>query len=43
VFAGKADGLWPNGTIIVGRSGALYDTTMNGGAYGYGTVFSVAP
>ena len=42
-FSGKADGLWPNGTVIVGTSGALYDTTMSGGAYGYGTVFSVKP
>jgi uncharacterized repeat protein (TIGR03803 family) len=42
-FAGKTDGLWPNGTVIIGTNGALYDTTMSGGAYGYGTVFSVAP
>jgi uncharacterized repeat protein (TIGR03803 family) len=43
-FGGKTDGLWPNGTLIAGPGGgALFDTTMNGGAYGYGTVFSIQP
>jgi uncharacterized repeat protein (TIGR03803 family) len=37
-FAG-AQGYWPTGTLIVGRDGALYGTTTQGGRYGAGTVF----
>jgi uncharacterized repeat protein (TIGR03803 family) len=38
-FAGGADGAGPSGLIAV--NGVLYGTTASGGAYHYGTVFSL--
>jgi uncharacterized repeat protein (TIGR03803 family) len=38
-----ADGKYPNGTLLQDASGALYGTTANGGAHGYGTVFRLPP
>ncbi|HXM43049.1 MAG TPA: choice-of-anchor tandem repeat GloVer-containing protein [Bryobacteraceae bacterium] len=40
-FAG--DALGPIAGVTIGRGGALYGTTGSGGAYGYGTVFELAP
>jgi uncharacterized repeat protein (TIGR03803 family) len=37
------DGFWPSGTLIFDRSGKIYGTTGEGGAYGYGTVFAMKP
>jgi uncharacterized repeat protein (TIGR03803 family) len=37
------DGSGPQGTLIFDSTGALYGTTSSGGAYGYGTVFKLAP
>ena len=36
------DGFTPVG-LVLGASGVLYGTTQSGGAYGFGTVFQVAP
>jgi uncharacterized repeat protein (TIGR03803 family) len=38
-----SDGAAPVGGLIQDRSGALYGTTSLDGAYGYGTVFKLAP
>jgi uncharacterized repeat protein (TIGR03803 family) len=40
-FQGGSDGAYPQGRLAVGKDGTLYGTTNYGGAYGYGTVFSV--
>jgi uncharacterized repeat protein (TIGR03803 family) len=43
-FAGGTDGVNPNyGNLVVGAGGVLYGTTLNGGEYGKGTVFSLTP
>lgn len=39
----KNDGLNPTGAVIFDKLGNLYGTTENGGAYGLGTVFRLAP
>src|SRR5580658_5585226 len=36
------DGIGPS-TLLIGNDGVLYGTTLDGGAYGYGTVFSLTP
>jgi uncharacterized repeat protein (TIGR03803 family) len=41
-FSG-ADGAYLYGGLAVGKSGVLYGTTFDGGASGYGTVFSLSP
>jgi len=42
-FGGPSgDGFDPNG-VILGKKGILYGTTYQGGTYGQGTVFKVAP
>ena len=38
-----ADGGYPQGGVIVGAGGVLYGTAIDGGAGGYGTVFSLTP
>ena len=40
---GIADGLNPDGGVILDESGNLYGTTKNGGEYGDGTVFEITP
>jgi uncharacterized repeat protein (TIGR03803 family) len=40
---GPNDGADPAGALAVGAGGVLYGTTTGGGAYGYGTVFSLTP
>ena len=41
-FAGyPTDGLYPQAVLVRDRSGDLYGTTLEGGAYGYGTVFKL--
>jgi uncharacterized repeat protein (TIGR03803 family) len=43
-FAGGSDGEDPNfGNLVAGAGGVLYGTTLSGGAYGEGTVFSLTP
>jgi uncharacterized repeat protein (TIGR03803 family) len=43
-FAGGGDGENPEfGNLVVGAGGVLYGTTLNGGEYGKGTVFSLTP
>jgi uncharacterized repeat protein (TIGR03803 family) len=39
-FNGK-DGYVPNASLILGAAGNLYGTTVEGGAYNYGTVFGL--
>jgi uncharacterized repeat protein (TIGR03803 family) len=39
-FAGS-DGANPHGSLVRDKTGNLYGTTMQGGAYGAGTVFKV--
>jgi uncharacterized repeat protein (TIGR03803 family) len=41
-FTGGQDGGFPSGGLVRSKSGTLYSTAFNGGAYGYGTVFKVA-
>jgi len=38
-----ADGITPNAGVVVGHHGVLYGTANGGGAFGYGTVFSLKP
>jgi len=42
-FSGGEDGGWPEGTPIIDAAGNLYGTTTQGGTYGAGTVFKLAP
>ena len=42
-FANSPDGANPFAGLIIDKSGNLYGTTLGGGAYGYGTVFRIAP
>jgi uncharacterized repeat protein (TIGR03803 family) len=43
-FAGTpSDGANPHGDLVIGNGGVLYGTTLNGGTYGFGTVFSLTP
>jgi uncharacterized repeat protein (TIGR03803 family) len=37
------DGKIPYGTLIIDKAGNLYGTTYQGGAYGGGVVFKIAP
>ena len=43
LFGKGADGSEPESSLIFDASGNLYGTTGRGGAYGYGTVFKLAP
>ncbi|MGH6834130.1 MAG: choice-of-anchor tandem repeat GloVer-containing protein [Methylocella sp.] len=42
-FNGYSDGRSPLGGVILDKSGALYGTTRDGGAYSLGTVFKLTP
>jgi uncharacterized repeat protein (TIGR03803 family) len=42
-FAGGKDGGTPLGSLVADASGALYGTTQNGGAGGFGVVFRLTP
>ncbi len=42
-FTGSADGGQPQASLVIGSSGALYGTTIAGGAFSDGTVFSILP
>ncbi len=42
-FQGGTDGAFPYGGLVVDAAGALYGTTYEGGAYGFGTVYQVTP
>jgi uncharacterized repeat protein (TIGR03803 family) len=41
-FSGS-DGKIPYGTLILDKAGNLYGTTYQGGAYGGGVLFKIAP
>jgi uncharacterized repeat protein (TIGR03803 family) len=42
-FTGQADGSHPRSTMLLSRDGNLYGTTQNGGAFGFGTIYRLAP
>jgi uncharacterized repeat protein (TIGR03803 family) len=42
-FGSGQDGAYPVASLIAGKNGALYGTTMNGGRDGLGTVFMLTP
>jgi uncharacterized repeat protein (TIGR03803 family) len=42
-FSGGTDGGFPWGGLVASTDGNLYGTTQEDGAYGYGTVFQIAP
>ncbi len=42
-FTDTPDGSYPLGSLAVDSRGNLYGTTQNGGDYGLGTVFKLAP
>jgi uncharacterized repeat protein (TIGR03803 family) len=42
-FSGGADGANPRAGVTLNAQGAIYGTTEQGGAFGYGTVFSLTP
>jgi uncharacterized repeat protein (TIGR03803 family) len=42
-FTGESDGATPAGTLLGASDGNFYGTTVNGGTYGEGTVFRIAP
>ncbi len=41
-FQGAPDGNFPEGSLVIGKGGALYGTTRDGGL-GWGTVFKLTP
>src|SRR5579871_6013030 len=42
-FTGGADGSGANDSLAIGKRGVLYGATYDGGTFGKGTVFSLAP
>jgi uncharacterized repeat protein (TIGR03803 family) len=42
-FAGRDDGQYPVGGVVMDSSGHLYGTTSEGGAHGVGTVWEITP
>jgi uncharacterized repeat protein (TIGR03803 family) len=42
-FQGDEDGEYPSTDLVIDQAGILYGTTVQGGDYGGGTVFQVAP
>ena len=42
-FSQGTDGVYPHAGVILDNNGNFYGTTYNGGAYGFGTVFKIAP
>jgi uncharacterized repeat protein (TIGR03803 family) len=42
-FSGGNDGSTPVGGLVLGPDGSFYGATEGGGAYGFGTVFRLAP
>ncbi len=42
-FGGNNDGADPNSSLIVGKNGSFWGTTVKGGTSGQGTVFQVTP
>ena len=42
-FTGGADGIFLNGSLVQAPEGNLYGTTESSGAFGFGTVFKLAP
>ncbi|HLY06825.1 MAG TPA: choice-of-anchor tandem repeat GloVer-containing protein [Rhizomicrobium sp.] len=42
-FKGRPDGIGPYSQVTVDESGNLYGTTLDGGTYGYGTIWEITP
>lgn len=42
-FTAGGEGVVPNNNVTLGSGGALYGTTIGGGAYGWGVVYSLTP
>ena len=42
-FSGGSDGAYPGASLLLGKRGNLYGTTLEGGAHGRGTVFRITP
>jgi uncharacterized repeat protein (TIGR03803 family) len=42
-FAGGSDGSAPQASLVLGKGGVLYGTTLSGGNFGEGTIFAVVP
>ena len=42
-FAGGSDGSLPEASLLLGKRGVLYGTTVSGGDSGVGTVFEIVP
>jgi uncharacterized repeat protein (TIGR03803 family) len=42
-FTGRLDGSFPWGGLLRDKNGVFYGSTINGGAFGYGTVFTLVP
>jgi uncharacterized repeat protein (TIGR03803 family) len=42
-FGAQPDGNYPSANLVFDVSGNLYGTTLQGGAFGYGTVFKLTP
>ncbi len=42
-FTGGSDGANPSAALVQGVDGSFYGTAQNGGAYGFGDVFKLAP
>ena len=42
-FTGGSDGSQPREGLVFDQAGNLYGATLEGGAYGYGTVFQLTP
>ena len=40
-FRGDGDGIYPSAGVVIGNNGAIYGTTTQGGAYGYGAVYGL--
>jgi uncharacterized repeat protein (TIGR03803 family) len=42
-FGFGSDGVFPYSGLMIDSGGHLYGTTLNGGAYGFGTIFELSP
>jgi uncharacterized repeat protein (TIGR03803 family) len=42
-FTGGGDGEYPSGSVTLDANGNIYGTALEGGTFGYGTVWQIAP